>query len=430
MARPIVVKFGGTALARLPRVLERVRSVRDGDSPLVLVVSARAGVTDRLYAMIAAPHDRARHARLLAEIERLHTGLGGDDTEHRPRIGALVRRLEQGGAPSERLRDRLLSEGERLAVRWLADRLNRAGLPAVAVDADDLGLVVDRGPGLPTLHLRDSTRRVRSTLLNILETGTIPVVTGYFGRGRSGEVVTLGRGGSDYSASGIAALLRAERLELVKGEASVRTADPREVKEAPPLSALSYEEAEELARLGARVLHPLTMAPARSAGVTIWVRSLSDPFAVTVIGAASGRRHRAFTRSGPLAALRVNLPEAVERSVGLARVGGALARAGVPVKAAFGATSTLAIFVPRSNGPAAVAALRGAVGAAVVRDGPCDLVTVVGNGVLSDVPRIPTSVLSQSRGLFASRLSLSIVVPEPKGVDTLRALHLALLPSP
>lgn len=427
MARPIVVKFGGAALADLARVLDRVRSVRDGGSPLVLVVSARAGVTDLLEAILAAPRDRSRHERVLRRIGRMHPGLGAGGRDRLRRVASICRRLEGGATVAPGLRDRLLSEGERIAVRWLADRLTEAGVASVAVDADALGLKVDPTSGVPTLRLRESRGRVRRTLEEVLASGRVPVVTGYFGRGPRGGPTTLGRGGSDYSASGIASLLDAERVELVKRSVSVRTADPGEVPDAPPLSALSYEEAEELAQFGARVLHPLTIAPARAAGIPIWVRSLADPFAVTVIGAASGRRHRAFTRLGPFVLLRVGVPGGRERPGVLARVGSALDRSAAAAVALFSSSSAIALVVDPRRATAAVSELRRIPGASVERVGPAALVTLVGDGVLHDLPRIPRAVLEAAWGTFATPRSLSVVVPWAGSGGTLRSLHGALM---
>ena len=427
MPRPIVVKFGGAALGDLARVLDRVRSVREGGSPLVLVVSARAGVTDLLGEFLSSPRARARHERVLRTIARMHPDLGADGRARLRRIGSIGRHLEGGAAVTPGLRDRLLSEGERIAVRWLAQRLTEAGVPSTAVDADALGLQVDPTSGVPTLRMRESRTGVRRTLGEILAAGRVPVVTGYFGRGPRGGPTTLGRGGSDYSASGIAALLDAERVELVKRAVSVRTADPGEVPNAPPLSALSYEEAEELAQFGARVLHPLTIAPARAAGIPIWVRSLADPFAVTVIGAASGRRHRAFTRLGPFVMLRVGVPGGRERPGVLARVGTTLDRSGVAAVALFSSSAALSLVVDSRQATTALFGLRRIPGASVERIGSAGVVTLVGDGVIADLPRVPRTVVEAAWGLLATPRSLSVIVPWARSGGTLRALHEALL---
>ena len=124
----------------------------------------------------------------------------------------------------------------------------------------------------------------------------------------------LGRGGSDYSASAIGAILHAARVELVKRYVPILTADPRHVVGARPIDHLSYEEAEELAQFGARVLHPLTIEPARQAGVELWVRSQEHPDVLTTIAATDSEHHtRAVTLLRPLRLLRLRVPGGRQR---------------------------------------------------------------------------------------------------------------------
>ncbi|EQD54327.1 aspartate kinase, partial [mine drainage metagenome] len=160
--------------------------------------------------------------------------------------------------------------------------------------------------------------------------GRVPVVTGFFGRSLEGRVATLGRGGSDYAAAAIGAILGASRVELVKRHVAVFSADPHDVPAARPIPALSYEEAEELAQFGARVLHPLTIEPARAQGVELRVRSLEDASVVTTIGPArSGRRNRALTLLRPLRLLRLRVPGGRQRPGVVAQVSHRLAAARV-----------------------------------------------------------------------------------------------------
>ena len=228
----------------------------------------------------------------------------------------------------------------------------------MAVEADHLGLRTDNTYGGSRILLGRSSAPVRNGLQRLLEKGQLPVITGYIGRSLEGNVATLGRGGSDYSATAVGAILGAERVELVKGEVAVLTADPSEVPGARPLPALSYAEAEELAEFGTRILHPLTIEPARSFGIPIGVRSLASPEGVTWIGGAGPRsRNRVLSRRPGLSLLKIRVPGGMDRPGIVGATGGALARAGVNVVTAWTSAHEVWIVVARASRSPARSAL-------------------------------------------------------------------------
>src|SRR5262249_36316916 len=153
-----------------------------------------------------------------------------------------------------------------------------------------------------------------------LAAGQVPIVTGFFGRSREGRVATLGRGGSDYTASALGAILRAQRVELVKAGVAISTADPRIVGDARPVARLSYEEADALAQFGARVLHPITIEPVAERGVELTVRSLRHDALATTIGQFRNGGMRAVTRLGPLRLLSVRIAGGRQRPGILAEI--------------------------------------------------------------------------------------------------------------
>ena len=425
---PVVLKFGGGALADLPRTLALVRSVLAEGRPTALVVSARRGVTDRLEQILATPHLKSVHRRLIDEIISLHPNLPTHARSEFGRLKRLVSKVELARRVEPRLSDAVLSVGERLAVHWLTARLNEVSLPAVAVEADHLGLRTDNTYGGSRILLGRSSAPVRNWLQRLLEKGQLPVITGYIGRSLEGNVATLGRGGSDYSATAVGAILGAERVELVKGEVAVLTADPSEVPGARPLPALSYAEAEELAEFGTRILHPLTIEPARSFGIPIGVRSLASPEAVTWIGGAGPRsRNRVLSRRPGLSLLKIRVPGGMDRPGIVGATGGALARAGVNVVTAWTSAHEVWIVVARaSRSPA-----RSALGQLLVRDvsaaKPVAVLTIIGEGVMREIACIPSSILLRSFGIIATPRSLTFVVPEAGSLRTLRELHRSLV---
>ncbi len=429
--RPLVLKFGGASVSEPDRIVARVRSLRRAGVPVVLVVSARQGVTDLLKGILERPTDRVAHRRALRAIVRLHPELPPEGVALLHRLDRLITSVEEVGAVDPPLADRALSHGERLAAVDLAHRLTRRGIPSVAVETDQIGLVTDANYGRATILLDRSRRPVANALRRILRDGKLPVVTGYFGRSLEGRVATLGRGGSDYSATAIAALLGAPRVELVKREVSVLTADPTLVRAARPIRRLSYEEAEELAQFGAKVLHPLTVEPAKAHGIEIVVRSLERPAVATTIGPPRGPDGmRAISWLSPLALVRVRVPGGRQRPGVVAEVTERLREHGINIVTLFTSASCLSVVLDRAQSSRARRALR-----ALTHDGsatlegpvPVALVTAIGDGVLDDLGRVPGAILAQGEGLSATPRSLSFAVPIGLGPRAVRALHRALV---
>jgi len=277
----IVQKFGGTSVGSagaIARLAEIVRAHRDR-SPVV-VVSAVGGVTNKLFALASqalagedtrAPFEalvlqhqtilkelglpEATIARELAELERLVSGIG------------LIREL------TPRTMDQLASFGERLSVRIVAAHLTHSGTPARAFEAHEAGLVTDGRFG-GARPLPESETSIRAALEGVRE---CPVITGYIGRDKQGNITTLGRGGSDYSAAIFGAALGAQEIQIWTDVDGVMSADPRLVPQARQVPMLSFAEAAELAFFGAKVLHPATMVPAIEKNIPIRVLNSFRP---------------------------------------------------------------------------------------------------------------------------------------------------------
>ena len=428
---PVVLKFGGASLEDPARVAREVREVRQEGAPVVVVASAREGVTDLLSSALARPRSAVRHRSVVDEVRRRHPGLTPVGRRHVLRLARLLAQVERTPGRDAPLGDRVLSQGERLAVHWLAARLTEEGLPAVPVEADHLGLITDNAYGASCLLLDRSGPAVRRGLGRLLAAGKLPVVTGYFGRSLEGRVATLGRGGSDYAAAGIGALLGASRVELVKRHVAVLSADPREVPGARPIPELSYEEAEELAQFGARVLHPLTIEPARAHGITLRVRSLEDPAVVTTIAPPrAGRRNRALTILRPLRLLRLRVPGGRQRPGIVAEVSERLAAARVNLVQLYTSSALLCLVLEPAQVVSAIRALAPVTrDAAAMLDGPyrVAIVTAIGDGVLDDLARVPEGVVLGAEGFSATPRALSIAVPLARGSRVLRELHRALV---
>ncbi|MCB9761427.1 MAG: bifunctional aspartate kinase/diaminopimelate decarboxylase [Alphaproteobacteria bacterium] len=288
----IVLKFGGTSVtgaARWARVREIVDArLAEGLRPLV-VCSAISGISDALEALIAASAAGRDPTDALAEIEARHRtqadalGVSLEDA-----CGDLLddlRRLARGASlvaeASPRLRARVLSAGELLSTRigaaWLAEQ-------GVSVRWQDARAMLTSEParGLPAevryLSARCGTQAdpALQARLDALDAEVV-LTQGFIARNPQGETVLLGRGGSDTSAALFAARVGAARLEILTDVPGMFTTNPRAVPSARLLRRLGYDEAQELASAGAKVLHPRAIAPARAHGIPILVGATDGP---------------------------------------------------------------------------------------------------------------------------------------------------------
>jgi aspartate kinase len=303
----IVQKFGGTsledaaALERLCRIVERSRA----ECPVV-VVSAMGDTTDRLVEALelAAAGEETRALTGLSRVQRdtervLRDFFGTDSPTVEEDVAPFFHELARmaravavlRSAPAAG-RDHFLAHGEMIAGAVVARALAAISLPAVRLDSRELVVTDDRfGRAQP--DLQETELRVRERVAPLCALGDIPVAAGYIGSSHAGATTTLGRGGSDYTAALFGAALGAEAVEIWTDVDGMMTADPRVVPSARPIEAISFEEASELAYFGARVLHPLTLAPAIEKGIPVRVKNSRRPdFPGTEIRASAGSEGR------------------------------------------------------------------------------------------------------------------------------------------
>jgi aspartate kinase len=289
----IVMKFGGTSLADGARIRAVTAIVRERlpRRPLV-VVSALAGMTDLLEraATTALTGQPQALEPLVSELERRHRwALGGAVEEPAARHLAgleLERLLEELrgrlrsvrilGEATPRARDAILATGERLSTRIVAAAFTAAGLAAVPLDPTRL-LVTDGRHGAAEPDLAATRAACERELAERLAAGHVPVIGGFVGATSSGETTTLGRGGSDTSAAVLGLALGVEEIQIWSDVDGLMTADPRLVPTARTLDRISFVEAAELARFGARVLHPPSIAPAVRSRIPVRVLNSLRP---------------------------------------------------------------------------------------------------------------------------------------------------------
>ena len=295
MTQPLqVMKFGGTSVGDatcIARAAQIVAGAAKG-MRVVVVVSAMSGVTNRLITAAgrASEGDAAAGAALVESLRQQHraalTVLISDETartatEHKiEEILAEGKRLYDGTAMLRELTPRTLdiisSLGERLCAPVFAGALGQLETKSRSIEATGL-IVTDSYHGGAEPRADETRQRSAAQLLPLLAAGEVPIVTGFIGATQDGKLTTLGRGGSDYSATILGAALNADEIIIWTDVEGVLTADPRLVPDARTIPEISYREAAELAYFGAKVLHPKTLRPVLPEGIPVWIRNSFAP---------------------------------------------------------------------------------------------------------------------------------------------------------
>ncbi|MDR0706853.1 MAG: aspartate kinase [Treponema sp.] len=277
----IVMKFGGSSIANADRIRGMAEIVKKyiPRGP-VLVLSAMGDTTDRLLEAAGAAINTGSCS--IDEIRELHlktiAALGLDvraENEINPLLEELKNLLIGISMIKEltkKTKDYLVSFGERLSARIAAAYFRTMGVNAKALDSWDAGFLSDDNYSTAWI-LKESWEIIPRTLNPLVEAGVLPVVTGFIAKTTRNAITTLGRGGSDLTATVIAAACRAEEAQVWKDVDGILTADPRIVPDAKPLEAVTYEEAAELAYYGAQVLHPRSMQPCVKTSTPVLVKN-------------------------------------------------------------------------------------------------------------------------------------------------------------
>mmetsp|Transcript_2884 Transcript_2884/g.4399 ORF Transcript_2884/g.4399 Transcript_2884/m.4399 type:complete len:524 (-) Transcript_2884:569-2140(-) len=302
----VTMKFGGSSLADADRIHHVTALIKDqiaaGYRPRAVICSAMGKTTNSLL----SAGDFALEGRVnIDAIRTLHNNaLDEFDCNEgvRNEVTALLNECEDmlNGVRmiqelSPKSLDQLVSYGERCSVRIVAARLNQIGVPAQAFDSWDVGMLTDSNFGDAKL-LAESEDAIRNAFQNKIDPGVVAVVTGFIGQDPNGKITTLGRGGSDLTATAIGAACQLDEIQVWKDVDGILSADPRLVKTAVPVEDVSYEEASELAYFGAQVLHPIAMQPAMKYDVPVRVKNSYNPSAKgTVIKKRVGPAPRLVT---------------------------------------------------------------------------------------------------------------------------------------
>jgi aspartate kinase len=448
--KPLVMKFGGTSVGDANSMRQVATLVRAAlpHAPLV-VLSAMSKVTDELFALasVASAGDPGAVADLRRRLEDRHRVcaadlFGGSVPEALDRsIKALLAELDASleaiarrRALDARSTDAVASIGERLSTTIFARYLEHEGITAEWIDSRGV-VITDDSFGSATPQSTRIAERAAERVVPRLGANRVVVMQGYIGSTAAGETTTLGRGGSDFSASLLGAAVGASEVQIWTDVEGVLTADPRVVPEARPIRVLSAAEAGELAAFGAKVLHPATIQPAVEAGIPVTVRHTHRPaasFTTITAHAASGRPVAAIASRGPITVLTVASPRMLNQSGFLSRLFDVFSRRRVSIDLVATAEVSVSLTV-ESDAP--LAALREEIEAfatLAVAEGR-SIVAVVGEHlrrtpgvcarVFEAIADLPVELISMG----ANDINLSLVVERPLEKEVVRRLHRALL---
>lgn len=457
---PEVHKFGGASLADAKAVKHALDIIASRTTPSVIVVSALAGVTDTLLSLAAAAlagkrgdptgvaeAARLRHREVVTAVIPVAHGRGAIMSDIDASFDEL-RVLMDGVASlrelTPRTNDLVVARGERLSAMIVAAGLNALGKKALYVDATEIVLTDGmHGGAFPNLPATD--KLVRDKLKPLIAKGIIPVVPGFIGGTTMGTVATLGRGGSDLTATLLGRSLGAASVSLWKDVPGLLTTDPRLVSTARVIPQLNVREAAELAYYGAKVLHPRALIPLSKKTLPVFVRPFGDP-------ASQGTEisTRRTLAKYPVKAISVVNAQALVTVTGngmlgvpgiAARTFTALNNANISVALISQASSehSICLCVPAANAIQARNALNEAFAMEVARreiDGVevqtgMSMIAVVGLGMAGApgiAARVFRSLADEKVNVVAiaqgsSELNISVVVAEKEALAAVRAIH-------
>jgi aspartate kinase len=288
------MKFGGTSVEdaqAMKRTTGIVRRRQERGLETVVVVSAMAKVTDLLLsaASAAGRGDKAGALAIGARLRHRHvdtsTALLAAKRSARiepvlhqefDALDDLLRGIAAVGELTPRTNDLVVSFGERLSSRMIAEAFDQYGLNGVHVDARRC-IITDASYGKAIPQESEIEARLSEIVLPLIEAGKIPVLGGFIGSTPEGVTTTLGRGGSDFTAALIGGGMHAGAIEIWTDVNGIMTTDPRICPDALRVKTISFEEAAELAYFGAKVLHPATILPAVQKSIPVWVLNSRNP---------------------------------------------------------------------------------------------------------------------------------------------------------
>lgn len=455
------MKFGGTSVGDGQRIKNAAALVyAQQQHAIIVAASAMSGVTDALIRSARSAADGDAKEFLATERALLDQHFAAIDaavadpnarTELRARVqnilgdfGDLCASIRVLGELTPRALDAIASMGERLVVPILAQAVRELGAKAEAIEASELIVTDDNFTRADPL-MPETREKSRTRLMPLLDAQTIAVVTGFMGATRKGIITTLGRGGSDYTATILAQAIDADEVWIWTDVDGVMTADPRIVQRARSIAEMSYAEAAELSYFGAKVIHPKTISPAAERDIPIRILNTFNPShtgtRIVRNPSANGGTVKAITVIRNLSVITIE-GRGMQGVPGVAaRVFSAVAREEVNVLMISQSSSeqNICFVVESPSAPRAIAALENAFELErlrhnvdrVVSQDQVAIIAIVGGGmrgtpgisakVFGALGEHELNVISIAQG--SSEYNLSLVVSEADADNAVRAIH-------
>ena len=451
------MKFGGTSVADaqcISRVVDILEEHRKAGDEIAVVVSAQRGVTDQLIevasALPTAKDDSAILPLIQALSKRHMTTLEGAAPESIAEIGAVIEghlidlqnilfAVYNLRELTPRSKDYIISFGERLLAPVVGAALRRRGIPSTVMDGCEAGILTTPQHGEST-SLPESDDRIKKKIGPLLGK-EVPVIMGFMGCTREGSLTTLGRSGSDYSASIIGAGIDADEIWIWTDVDGIMTCDPRVIKDARVMHSLSYLEVMELSYFGAKVMHPRSIEPAMRKNILVRVKNTFNPAHPGTVIVRNGQRdHRvvkALTYIDKVAAININGAQMIGRPGVAKAIFTILADHEVNVMMISQGSSeaNISLIVDEAHLSAAVTALGALTKQGIVREVTANrevcAVAVVGAGmagapgtggrIFTALGKSGVNVMMISQG--SSEANISFVVSQADGPRAVRVLH-------
>ncbi len=435
----IVMKFGGTSVGSAGSIRTAAEIVGSAlkKKPIV-VVSAVAKITDALIQLgkdsvqgkgkEGISHILAVHDKIIREL-KLDPNLLEKEFDE---LKALVLQTSKKRKLDKKTLDHFQSFGERMSAKIVASHLSKIGLKAKSFAAWEIGMITtaEFGNAEP---LESSYAKINREIASL---PIVPVITGFIGKSGKGEITTLGRGGSDYTAAIIGAAIGAEAIEIWKDVDGIMTTDPRLVPKARLVFELAFEEACELAYFGAKVIHPKAILPAMRRNIPVRVLNTFKPEGkgTTIVASFDERKQKsetieAFTHKKNITAIHIKSPEFFDGNGLMARIFELFEKYGTSIDIVSTSVVSVSLTIAKDEhlgeiipelrkmgevevvkNKAVVCAVGGRVNAAGVAG---RMFTILGQN------KIPVEMISQA----ASGISITFVVDDADAQKAIKVLH-------
>jgi aspartate kinase len=458
----VVMKFGGTSVAtgkNIRHVAKIIADNRSKECGVVAVVSALEGVTNQLVQVAeeAKKGNREHISKFKQELLERHLATLREaikdeqlKADAEQVVKARITELEQiltgivyVGELTPKSRDTVISFGERLSAPIVSSVLKDIGLKSQHLTGGEAGIVTDNNFGEAGLLMNFTKFQLTKNIEPLLKKGTVPVVTGFIAATQDKEVTTLGRGGSDYTATIVGAALEADEVWIWTDVDGLMTADPKIVPEAKTIPEISFQEATELTIFGAKAMHPRALEPARKEGIPVRIRNVFSPDNPGTLIIQDGKTKtkdgvKAVTLVRNVAVITVSGAGMVGAPGTAAKVFEVLGRENINILMISQSVSesNISLVIQGSMLERAVNTLeiallgRDFIREVMSEDDVC-VVAVLGAG-MKGIPGVASRIFSavSQKGINvlmiaqgSSELNVSFVVKENDGAETVRAIH-------